>query len=175
MPRLAEVEAQCAASLILVPPQPNLVDENLRAFVLLLSAHFQGFCRDLYSEYAQIISGKVRPSLRLLIQAQFSAGRRLDQGNPNVTNLREDFERFGYDLDLGAADPGNAARLTHLGELNKWRNIAAHQGTPTAAIGPLTLPRLQGWRNSCDGLATSLDRIQYNQLRKILRRQPWVP
>jgi hypothetical protein len=44
--RLGEVETQCAASLALTPPQPNLVEENLRGGVLLLSAHFQGFCRD---------------------------------------------------------------------------------------------------------------------------------
>lgn len=47
MHRLGEVDAQCAASLALAPPQPNLVEENLRGYVLLLSAHFQGFCRDL--------------------------------------------------------------------------------------------------------------------------------
>jgi hypothetical protein len=47
--------------------------------------------------------------------------------------------------------------VTHLGELNRWRNIAAHHAQPTA--GPLTLPQLQAWRTSCDGLATSLDHI----------------
>jgi hypothetical protein len=37
-----------------VPLNPALLDENLRAYVLLLSAHFQGFCRDLYTECAQM-------------------------------------------------------------------------------------------------------------------------
>src|SRR2546421_1162120 len=107
MPRLAEVDTQCAASLVLTPPQPNLVDENLRGYVLLLSAHFQGFCRDLYTECALIVVSKVRPSLKLLIQTQFTAGLKLDHGNPNLNNLREDFERFEFTLDLGAADPAN--------------------------------------------------------------------
>lgn len=40
MQRLSEIEAQCASSLALTPPQPNLVEENLRGYVLLLSAHF---------------------------------------------------------------------------------------------------------------------------------------
>jgi hypothetical protein len=91
MPRLAEVDAQCSASLALVPPNPHLVDENLRAYVVLLSAHFQGFCRDLYTEPAQIIASKVRPSLQLLIRAQFSAHRALDHGNPNADNITRDF------------------------------------------------------------------------------------
>src|SRR5947209_11607208 len=117
MPRLAEVDAQCAASLVLVPPRPNLVDENLRGYVLLLSAHFQGFCRDLYTECAQIIVSRVRPSLQALILAQFTVNRTLDRGNPNLENLRADFRRFGFILDLSAADPANPARLTHLSEL----------------------------------------------------------
>lgn len=175
LPRLAEVETQCATCLALAPPPPNLVDENLRGYVLLLSAHFQGFCRDLYAECALIIASKVRLSLKTLFQAQFTAHLRLDHGNPNIKNIREDFERFDFILNLPAADPANLGRVTHLGELNEWRNIAAHHGPVAATAGPLTLPRIQGWRNSCDGLAISLDRIMYNQVRRILRRQPWVP
>src|SRR5436853_1510282 len=104
MPRLSEVDAQCAASLAVVPPQPKLVDENLRAYVLLLSAHFQGFCRDLYTECAFLVASQVRASLQTLIQGQFETGRKLDHGNPNVKNLREDFERFGLTLDLPGVD-----------------------------------------------------------------------
>jgi hypothetical protein len=174
MPRLTEVDIQCAASLALVRPQPNLIEENLRGYALLLSAHFQGFCRDLYTECAQIIVLKVRASLQALIQAQFTAHRKLDHGNPTLQNLRGDFERFGFTLDLAAADPANPARLTDLGELNRWRNVAAHQGIVPAGA-PLDLPSLRAWRNSCDGLATSLDDIMYNELRRILKRAPWVP
>lgn len=172
MPRLTEVDAQCAASLALAPPRPNLVEENLRGYVLLLSAHFQGFCRDLYTECAQIIVLRVRATLHALVQAQFTAHLRLDRGNPNVENLRADFERFGFNLDL-AADPANRVRLTDLGVLNRWRNVAAHHGTIPAGAPPLDLPALRAWRNSCAGLATSLDDILYNELRRILRRAPW--
>jgi hypothetical protein len=171
MPRLQEVERQCAASLAAPAPNPHLIDENLRGYVLLLSAHFQGFCRDLYTEGAQVIVARVRVSLRFLTLSQFTAHRKLDHGNPNVENLRADFGRFGLALNL-AADPANVPRLADLAALNRWRNVAAHQGTIPPGI-PLNLPALQGWRNSCDGLATALDQIMYNELRKILRRTPW--
>src|SRR5438876_112944 len=88
MPRLQQVELQCAASLAAVPPNLQLIDENLRGYVLLLSAHFQGFCRDLYTECALIVVSKVRPTLRTLIEGQFTAQRKLDYGNPNLKNLR---------------------------------------------------------------------------------------
>jgi hypothetical protein len=174
MPRLTEIDTQCAASLVLRPPQPNLVEENLRGYVLLLSAHFQGFCRDLYTECARMIVLRVRASLRPLILAQCTANRRLDHGNPNLQNLKQDFQRFGITLNLPLIDPANTARLLDLGTLNRWRNVAAHHGSvPPGA--PLSLAALRAWRNSCDGLATSLDGIMYNELRRILRRAPWVP
>jgi hypothetical protein len=172
--RLTHIDTQCAASLALVPPNAQLVDENLRGFVVLLSAHFQGFCRELYTEAAQIVMSKARPSLQSLFQAQFLAQLKLDHGNPNLSNIRDDFERFDFPLDLVAVDPANAARLHDLAELNRWRNIAAHHKTIPAAV-PLSLVALQGWRNSCDGLATCLDGVMYNELRSILRRAPWIP
>jgi hypothetical protein len=171
MPRLQQIDLQCAACLAAPTPNLLLLDENLRGYVVLLSAHFQGFCRDLHTEAGQVIASKVRPRLRPLIQAQFSAHRSLDHGNPNVENLRKDFNRFGFTLDL-AADLANLARLQDLAALNRWRNVAAHQGKIPAGA-PLNFPSLQARRNSCNGLATSLDAVLYNELRKLLRRAPW--
>ncbi|MBI3821360.1 MAG: hypothetical protein HY289_01625 [Planctomycetes bacterium] len=173
LPSLTEFDAQCSASVALSPPNPRLVDENLRGYVVLLSAHFQGFCRDLCTEAAQIIASKVRPGLKMVVQTQFAAHRKLDRGNPTLENLRDDFRRFGFRLDVAAVDPANVARSVHLSTLNAWRNIAAHQGMPTSAAGSLSLPLLRAWRDSCDGLATSLDGIMYNQLRSLLKRAPW--
>jgi hypothetical protein len=172
MPLLQQIDLQCAASLVAVPPNTYLIEENLRGYVILLSAHFQGFCRDLYTESAQVIASKVRLALRLLIQEEFTTHRKLDRGNPTHDNLKEDFKRLGFTLDL-AADPANVPRLTHLSALNKWRNVAAHQGTTAPTGIPLALPSLQAWRTSCDALATSLDGLVYDQLRKIPRRAPW--
>jgi hypothetical protein len=159
LPSLGHVDAQCAASLAAAPPNAALIDENLRGNVLLLSAHFQGFCRDLHTECIQIIVSRVRrPSLEILFQAQFSARRELDRGNPNFGNIVKDFNRFGFPAKtvLDAA-PGTAARKVHLHYLNEWRNAAAHHNVVLPPGGPLTLPMIQAWRVSCDGLATSLD------------------
>ena len=138
LPRLNEVQSQLAASQALVPPNPRLSEENVRGYIVLLSAHFQGFCRDLHSESAQIVVLRVRLSLQVLIQAQFSANRALDHGNPNLQNIRKDFERLEFAMDLPGADPGNPGRLHDLSELNKWRNIAAHRGPvpPTGTRSP---------------------------------------
>jgi hypothetical protein len=174
LPRLTHIDTQCAASLALMPPNPQLLDENLRGFVVLLSAHFQGFCRELYTEASQIVVSRARGTLQPIFQRQFMAQLKLDHGNPNLNNIREDFERFGFPLDLMAVDPANAARLRDLAALNHWRNIAAHHKTvPAGAL--LTLHSLQTWRISCDGLATSLDDVVYSKLRRLLRRSPWIP
>lgn len=172
MLRLQQVDLQCAASLAAAPPNARLIDENLRGYVLLLSAHFQGFCRDLYTEAAQVIVFKVRSSLQTLIQKQFTLPRQLDHGNPNLQHLKEDFDRFDLKLDL-TADPANVPRLGHLAALNKWRNVAAHQDPILPADILLDLHSLRAWRTSCNGLAVSLDDIMYNHLRKALRRSPW--
>lgn len=173
-PKLGEIDKQCTTCNALGPPNPNLLDENLRGFILLLSAHFQGFCRDLYTECSQIIASKVRPTLEVLFQQQFTANRSLDHGNPNIDNIKKDFNRFGFSLEMAGADPANHARLAHLKDLNKWRNIAAHHGDVPPGGLP-SLATIQSWRNSCDGLAASPDVIMYNRLRRILRRQPWIP
>jgi hypothetical protein len=174
LPSLAHVDAQCVASLALTPLNPALIDENYRGYVLMLSAHFQGFCRDLYTECSQIVVSKTRATLQPLIQGQFTSKLKLDRGNPTLQSLKEDFERFDFTLHLSTADPANPARLTLLDHMNQWRNAAAHHGNPPGGI-ILDLASLRDWRNACTGLATSLDGIMYTQLRRILRRQPWIP
>jgi hypothetical protein len=174
MPRLDEIDVQCDKSFIPIPP-PRLADENLRGYVMLLSAHFQGFCRDLYTECSQIVTASVPPAMKSLIQAQCVAGRELDRANPKYETLRKDLNRFGFDLTIAlAANAANAMRIIHLGHLNAWRNYAAHhQISMPATGGPFALVTVQGWKASCDGLATELDGIMYNQLQLALGKAPW--
>lgn len=171
---LDAIDAQCAASIFAVPANPLLAEENVRGYGLLLSAHFQGFCRDLYTEAAQVVSSKVRPSLRAIVQRQFAYQSTLDHGNPTNENIKKDFSRFGTKFSFADADLANSLRLSHLSSLNDWRSIAAHHGYVPSNEVP-DLADLRVWRNSCDGLATSLDTITYNRLRVVLRREPWTP
>jgi hypothetical protein len=171
---LQEIDTQFATSLALAPPNPRLSEENLRGFIVLLSAHFQGFCRDLYTECAQIVAATLPFSVQVVAQTQFTASLALDRGNPNRNSIQRDFDRFGIPLDLNGADPANHARLIDLGNLNEWRNIVAHHN----AVPPGGVPSradLQRWWNSCNGLATSLDGIMYHQLQRILGNAPWLP
>jgi hypothetical protein len=136
----------------------------MQGYVMLVSGHFQGFCRDLYTECAQLITAAVPVGVRPTVQAQFAAELKLNVGNPTVESIRKDFERFGFLLDLPAADAANPLRLTHLGHLNYWRHATAHQKAtppPAGVLSVLTLPDIQAWRAACDGLAPSQDDIMH--------------
>ena len=88
MPRLDEVDAHCGAVLASVPPNPTFLDETLRGFVLHVSAHFQGFCRDLYTECSQIWIAAIPAGFRATAQAQFFTHLALEKGNPSYDNIR---------------------------------------------------------------------------------------
>ena len=111
MLRLQEIDTQFGTSLALAPPNPRLSEENLRGYIVLLSAHFQGFCRDLYTESAQIVAATLPFPLQVVAQTQFTASLALDRGNPNRSSIQRDFDRFGTPPDLGAAHPANHVRL----------------------------------------------------------------
>jgi hypothetical protein len=77
---------------------------------------------------------------------------------------------------LHAAHPANRRRLTDLAHLNQWRNKAAHQATqplPGGVPAALTLPLVQGWKASCDGLAVWLDRIMHGEFLRMMGTPPW--
>jgi hypothetical protein len=176
MPRLNKVEAHSAAVLALIPPNATFLDETLRGFVLHLSAHFQGFCRDLYTECAQIWIAAIPAGFQATAQAQFFAQLALEKGNPSYDNIKRDFNRFGFLLNLQGSHMAGPQWVTDLGHLNDWRNKAAHQGTQPLGGGvpaALTLPIVQAWRTSCNGLATSLDGIMHAELLRIMGAAPW--
>jgi len=175
LPRLQRFGTHCAShSTQPTSAQNTIAEETLHGYVMLISGHFQGYCRDLYSESVQLCANIAPLSIQPTIQVQFLKGLAIDSGNPTVQNIRKDFERFGFRLELGKADPANVPRITDLDLLNRWRNHVAHQNA-TAPTQPavLTSTDVQGWQNSCDGLAISLDDIMKQELTRILGAAPW--
>lgn len=169
VPRLNALEGQIAAAASSV-----LTDENLRALVAMLCAHFQGFCRDLYSESTEAVVRALPAPLSTVAQSQFMAQIGLGTGNPSLQTLTRDFDRFGLNLktELDAA-PANVLRLNHLAVLIQWRNFVVHHGVTPPPGPPLTLPTAGSWLVSCDGLARELDRIMYDYLQAALGAPPW--
>lgn len=174
--RLKEVDAHCT-SLQTSGLARTLLEESLRGYVMHLSAHFQGFCRDLYTECSQVVVAAIPPNLQATAQTQFTTLLALEKGNPIYANIKTDFSRFGFVLDLNAVMPDSMQQITKLSHLNTWRNRSAHQGTQTLAgsvPAVLTLSTIQDWRATCDGLSQALDAIMYNELTRILGgAAPW--
>jgi hypothetical protein len=182
-PRLDLIEAQNLALAATPSPDPRAIDENLRGFVMLLSAHFQGFCRDLHTECVQAVTGALPAAFQPLVQALCVADRKLDGGNPRYAALKGDFERFRFDLTAALTqDPAlppavraaNAGHITRVDHLNAWRNYVAHHNpTPPVQGGPLTPAAARLWTDSCDGLASELDRVMYDRILALTGGPPW--
>jgi len=65
------------------------------AYAMLLASQFQGFCRDLHSEAADVMGRSVRPNaLRPLFVQRLTADRQLDRGNAQPGSIGADFGRF---------------------------------------------------------------------------------
>ena len=145
------------------------------AYAMLLSSQFQGFCRDLYSEAVDFIVLNVSPTvLRPVVRGALVQGRKLDQGNPNPSNLGSDFGRLGMQFwpAVNALDARNAGRQSALDTLNTWRNAIAHQDW-TKVRGNLHLREVQAWRSACRALATDFDRAVETHLISLVGASPW--
>lgn len=66
-----------------------------RAYVVLLSSEFQGFCRDIHSEVIDHLVKTVSPkSLAVVLKAEFVLHRQLENKNPTPSAIGADFNRF---------------------------------------------------------------------------------
>jgi hypothetical protein len=148
------------------------------AYAMLLSAQFQGFCRDLHSECVDHLIALTPTNLQAIVREQFIWARRLDKGNPNPGNIGSDFGRLGLDFwaDVRADRGQNEHRQRYLEELNEWRNSIAHQDCDPDRLGGTTtlhLAAVRQWRSSIDVLAVSFDIVACAYLRTFLGRAPW--
>ncbi len=144
------------------------------SYALLLSAHFQGFCRDLHTEAATLLADRLNASFSRTLRELFLVGRKLDTGNPNPGNLGSDFNRFGLDFwgKVNTLSPATAVRRQRLEELNSWRNAIAHQDF-SRVTGSLRLAQVRRWRASCERLAVSFDRVLTSYLHRETGSAPW--
>jgi hypothetical protein len=148
------------------------------AYAILLSAQFQGFCRDLHVECADFLAGFIPlPALRDLCRADLHGNRRLDRGNPNPGTIGADFARLGLTFwpTVEAHDSRSRQRKGSLEELNEWRNAIAHQDFSSPRLGGarLQLRQVRDWRNACDSLAVSFDQVMREHLRTVVGSAPW--
>jgi hypothetical protein len=151
-----EITPRCSASAALIPSDATPYEENVRGCTLLLSAQFQGYCRDLYTECAQVVASRGRPSLQTLIQSGSprtwpsitairtsttsrrisiaSACPRISRGGPREPRPAQPSERAQH-----AAERREASAVFHLGDRVK---IKHHAGVPgrivelRGALGP---------------------------------------
>jgi hypothetical protein len=153
----------------------------VHAYAVLLSSHFQGFCRDLHSEVSDHIANGTQPAAAgVVVRELLTAGRKLDTGNPNPGNIGADFGRFGFTWDaVRNHDARNQARQARLEALNRWRNAIAHQDLTKANLDlgggrlALRMADVSSWRASCDGLAASFDEVVADTAQAVTGVRPW--
>jgi hypothetical protein len=150
-----------------------------QAYAVLLSSHFQGFCRDLHTECIDSIVPFITPvSLQATCSLEWNWNRKLDHGNPNPGNIASDFNRLGIKLwpAVYHLDARNHQRLQTLEELNEWRNAIAHQDFDPAKLGGATslrLSQVRNWRTTCSSLAGAFDVVMSDYIHNTCGKLPW--
>lgn len=163
------------------------------AYAVAVASQFQGFCRDLHSESADVVAdviGSLGPggsvnsaAVAGLVLNALTDNRPLDRGNAHSGSIGASFESF--DLDIwGAArqlDARTARRLVRLEQLNIWRNAIAHQDFDfsrhqlevLAGMTRLGLDEVRAFRSCCGQLAGTFDRVLARCLESIVGARPW--
>lgn len=148
------------------------------AYLVLLAAEFQGFCRDLYREAVATIQPSIPPALWKMVETQFNLNRTLARGNAIPSNLGADFGRFDLDLwpAVDALDARGPALRQQLEQMNQWRNAIAHSDFDAARLGgriTVTAKTVRRWRRVCNRVARLIDRVLGDRLGAILGTRPW--
>jgi hypothetical protein len=162
------------------PGRRDATQQIKQAYAVLLSSHFQAFCRDLHEECVDYLVAPVpSPDLRGMYGVSLVLNRKLDRGNPNSGNIGSDFRRFDllFWPSVDAHRRQNVARRVLLDELNEWRNAIAHQDFAPAMLrgGQPTrqLAQVQAWRRACNSLARSFDEVMRAHILAKTGTAPW--
>jgi len=150
------------------------------AYAVLLSAQFQGFCRDIHSEAVDHLARLLVPAhFHATFNSEFVGNRKMDRGNPNPGNIGTDFNRLGlvFWVEVVAHHARSGERRAALEDLNTWRNAIAHQDFSGIIVSggrtTLHLADVQAWRKACDGLGKSFDGVLQTYLQRITGTAPW--
>lgn len=155
------------------------VQQITQAYVVLLSSHFQRFCRALHTECVEHLIGAPQyAAIRLIVYSSLVDGRKLNWGNANAGNIGADYARIGLDIWSGvhASSARSRQRQQKLEELNLWRNAVAHHDFNKARLAgrtQLTLSEVREWRRACNALALDFDRVARAYLIGITGQAPW--
>jgi hypothetical protein len=162
------------------PGRRQLTQQLNYAYVGLLAARFQGFCRALHSQAAAVIAGgTANPVLRAVIHDVLTSDRRLDRGNASLPNLSSDFGRFGFEFWDAVEQAGrhNVRRKDELGKLMSWRNAIAHDDIarrlPSLDPQRITLAVCQDWHRRMNCLASEFDTVVADRCVGLGRPRPW--
>ncbi len=151
------------------------------AYIVLLAAHFQQFCRDLHTEAAKALAAST-PHVTDVVMSALMRGRQLDRGNARPSALTADYQRLGIEIwpELALFDRRTAVRRRRLEQLNVWRNAVAHgdfqlsPGAVAAVAGTRrTLAFVQACRACCEVLARQFDAVVEDHLSSLLGAPPW--
>lgn len=154
------------------------------AYLVMLAAQWQEFCRNLHTETADAIASTVQPvTARLAVLAALTTGRSLDRGNAGPSTIGNDFSRFSaakfWDV-VDLQDKRNPVRRKRLEQLTTWRNGVAHQDfnwskdeLKLIAGTRGTLDDVRHWRDACNALAREMDTAAARQTAKLTGQRPW--
>jgi hypothetical protein len=154
------------------------------AYIVLLAAYFQSFCRNLHTEAARAFASVAQPAaVRTAFVAAMESDRRLDRGNASVENIRSDFAKLGMQLWhlVESLDARNRARRIRLNQLLAWRNAIAHQdfrfnGAVQAGLAGTDrrLMWIRRWRSTCNELAADFDATVRDYIGGKIGTTPWA-
>jgi hypothetical protein len=147
------------------PGRPQEVHALNNAAIALLSAHLQGFVKDLYEEAAsRVLDGKVSDVPSVIKAAN-------TRGNPNEQNITKLFESIGFPDILDGLKWQRMSNKSLRGKLrafNELRNRIVHSSSERVHKS-----RVSNYLKVMTHFAEQLDSKLERDIRKLTGHNPW--